>query len=121
MIEVLKSKIHRATVTDANLDYEGSISICPTLLTLAHICMYEAVHVWNVTNGYRMKTYALAGKPGEICINGAGAHHNKKGDLVIIATFETLEANRLSSPKLVFVDENNICTSLNVGLYNNKK
>ena len=71
--QIFKSKIHRATVTGANIDYEGSISIDPDLMKAADILPYEAVHVWNITNGARLVTYAIEGKEsGEICVNGVG-------------------------------------------------
>lgn len=87
----LHAKIHRAQVTESNLDYDGSITIDKDLLDAAGIHEYEQVHVWNVTNGSRLVTYAIAGKQGSgvICINGAGAHLNSVGDLVIIAAFST--------------------------------
>jgi aspartate 1-decarboxylase len=91
---LFKSKIHRATVTQADLDYEGSVTIDATLLRAADILPYEKVHIWNRTNGSRLETYALEGAAGSgvICVNGAAAHHAKPGDIVIIATFA--EANR---------------------------
>ncbi|MEA3343817.1 MAG: aspartate 1-decarboxylase [archaeon] len=82
-----KSKIHRATVTGKNIDYEGSISIPKELLAAADILPYEKVHVWNVTNGKRFETYAIKGKKGEIRVNGSAAHLCDIGDLVIIASF----------------------------------
>lgn len=108
---VFKSKIHRATVTDAQLDYEGSISIDQDLLDAADILPHEQVHVWDVTNGTRLITYALSAPrgSGEVCVNGAGAHLIKPGDLVIIATFTTMrtrEARRFQ-PVVVLVDERN--------------
>src|SRR5689334_18951081 len=86
---MFKSKIHRATVTHADLDYEGSVTIDADLLDLSDILPYEAVDVWNVTRGTRLTTYALSGPRGSgvICINGAAAHLNRPGDLVILATF----------------------------------
>jgi aspartate 1-decarboxylase len=86
---MFKSKIHRATVTHANLDYEGSVTIDEVLLRAADILPYEKVAVWNVTNGSRIETYALAGAPnsGVICLNGAAARHAQPGDVVILATF----------------------------------
>lgn len=111
MIQLLKSKIHRATVTGADLEYEGSISICPNLLYTSGIIENEQVHVWNVTNGYRMVTYALTGKHAEICINGAGAHHNKPGDVVIIAAFRYVQENDLGvyeKPRVIICDNDNL-------------
>lgn len=86
---LFRSKIHRATVTDANLRYEGSVTIDETLMAAADILPYEQVHIWNATNGSRLTTYALPGAPGSsvICVNGAAARHAAPGDIVIIATF----------------------------------
>jgi aspartate 1-decarboxylase len=86
---MFKSKIHRATVTHADLDYEGSVTIDQDLLDLAEILPHEEVHIWNVTRGTRLATYALSGPRGSgaVCINGAAAHLNRPGDLVILATF----------------------------------
>lgn len=108
---ILKSKIHRATVTDANLHYEGSITIDVELLKAADMVPHELVHVWNVTNGNRFETYVLEAPrhSGTICINGAAAHLAKKGDLIIISTFALLDEQELSShfPKVVLVDSHN--------------
>jgi len=108
---LFKSKIHRATITHADLDYEGSVTIDEDLLDAAAICEYEAVHVWNVTRGTRLMTYALKGARGSgvICINGAAAHLNKPGDLVILATFAELDEAevRTHEPKVVLVDARN--------------
>ena len=108
---MMKSKIHRATVTDANLHYEGSLTIDADLLDAADILPHEQVHVWDVTNGARLVTYALSGPRGSgtVCVNGAGAHLIKPGDLVIIATyaeFDDAEARR-HEPVVVFVGEGN--------------
>ncbi|HEX9401081.1 MAG TPA: aspartate 1-decarboxylase [Anaeromyxobacter sp.] len=106
-----KSKIHRATVTHADLDYEGSVTIDEDLLDAAGILDYEAVHVWNITRGTRLQTYAIRGQRGSgvICINGAAAHLNKPGDLVILATFAELEESeaRAHEPTVVLVDRQN--------------
>ncbi len=106
-----KSKIHRATVTHADLDYEGSVSIDEDLLEAAGIWEYEAVHIWNITRGTRLETYAIKGARGSgtICINGAAAHLNKPGDLVILATFAELEESeaRAHKPVVVLVDRQN--------------
>ena len=87
--KVLRSKIHRATVTHADLDYEGSVTIPPELLTASNIAEYEAVSVWNVTRGTRFETYAITGLPNstDVCVNGAAAHLVEPGDTVIIACF----------------------------------
>ena len=91
--QFFKSKLHRATVTHADVDYEGSVTIDEDLLEAADIAEYEAVHVWNVTNGSRLVTYALKGPRGSkvVCINGAAAHLTQPGDKVIIATYADLE------------------------------
>lgn len=108
---MLKSKIHRACVTQADLEYEGSITISPELLKAANILPYEAVNVWNVTAGTRFETYAILGAKGstDICVNGAAAHLVTPGDLVIIASFvQVLEEDCAShQPTVVFVDQFN--------------
>ncbi len=111
---MLKSKIHRATVTD--VDYEGSLTLDAHLLWAADILPYEEVHVWNVTRGTRLRTYAMVGeaRSGVVCINGAAAHLTKPGDLVIIATFAAMDETvaREHQPKVVLVDEQNRIRSL---------
>jgi aspartate 1-decarboxylase len=106
-----KSKIHRATVTHADLDYEGSVTIDEDLLEAAGIWEYEAVHVWNITRGTRLQTYAIRGERGSgiICINGAAAHLNRPGDMVILATFAELEESEARDhvPSVVLVDARN--------------
>ena len=109
--KMLKSKIHRATVTGADLHYEGSVTIDLDLMEASDIIPYEAVAIWNVTNGSRLETYAIEGERGSgvICLNGAAARLVSPKDLVIIASFvdmPNLEALN-HEPKLVFVDENN--------------
>lgn len=108
---LFKSKIHRATVTDADLDYEGSITIDEQLMRAADILQYEHVHVWNVANGSRIETYALAGAPGSgvICLNGAAARHAQPGDKVIIATFADVDEADTAGwkPVVVRVDGQN--------------
>jgi aspartate 1-decarboxylase len=108
---LLGGKIHRATVTEARLDYEGSITVDATLLEAADILPNEAVRVWNVTTGARFTTYALRGKAGSgvVCVNGAAAHHASAGDLVIIASFVELDdaEARAWEPSVVFVDAEN--------------
>lgn len=110
-LNIFKSKIHRATVTHADLDYEGSVTIDRDLLDAANILPNEAVHIWNVTRGTRLITYALPGPRGSgaICINGAAAHLNRPGDLVIIATYADMEPEEARSyvPVVVRVDEKN--------------
>jgi aspartate 1-decarboxylase len=113
---MLKSKIHRAKVTQADVHYEGSLSLDALLLHAADIVPYEEVHVWNVTRGTRFRTYAMTGEIGSgmVCANGAAALLVDPGDLVIIATFTTIEDSELEEfrPKLVFVDENNTIKSV---------
>jgi aspartate 1-decarboxylase len=108
---MLKSKIHRATVTGADLHYEGSVTIDRDLMDAADIVSYEKVAVWNVTNGSRLETYAIEGQRGSgvICLNGAAARMVAPKDLVIIASFVNMEnAEAIKyEPKLVFVDEQN--------------
>jgi aspartate 1-decarboxylase len=105
---MFKSKIHRATVTAANLNYEGSLTVDADLLDAADILPYEQIHVWDVSNGARLVTYALPGTrgSGEVCVNGAGAHLIKPGDLVIVATYTLMTGRkaRKHEPTVVFVD-----------------
>jgi aspartate 1-decarboxylase len=108
---MMKSKIHRARVTDSNLGYEGSITIDSVLMEKANIIPYEQVDIYNVTNGERFTTYAIKGEPnsGVICINGAAAHKGRKDDIVIIVTYATFAENELATfePRKVYVDEMN--------------
>ena len=101
---LFKSKIHRATVTQADLDYEGSVTIDATLLRAADILPYEKVHIWNRTNGSRLETYALEAPAGSgvICVNGAAAHHAQPGK----GRDDEIEA-RGWTPKVVHVDAQN--------------
>jgi aspartate 1-decarboxylase len=107
-IHLFKAKIHRATVTHADLDYEGSVTISGELLDAAGIVEHEQIHIWNVTRGTRLVTYALRGDAdsGVICINGAAAHLANPGDKVILATFAEVEAEAAQGwqPTVVFVD-----------------
>jgi aspartate 1-decarboxylase len=109
--KMLKSKIHRAVVTGADLHYEGSVTIDRGLMEAADIIPYEAVSIWNVTNGNRFETYAIEGERGSgvICINGAAARMVAPKDLVIIASFVNMNdvEARSHEPKLVFVDDRN--------------
>ena len=111
MRKMMRAKIHRATVTQAELDYEGSITIDRRLMDATDLLPNEAVCVWNVTNGNRFETYTVEGPPdtGVICVNGAAAHLVRPGDLIIIAAFTWLEeaAARRHEPKVVFVDADN--------------
>ena len=110
-IELLKSKIHRATVTDANLNYIGSLTLDPILMQEANLNEYEKIHVLNITNGSRLITYIIKGErgSGEVCINGAAAHLVSKGDLVIIASYCVLSENDAKAfmPTIVHVDNQN--------------
>lgn len=108
---MLKSKIHRACVTQVQLEYEGSITLSPELLESANILTYEAVNIWNVTSGTRFETYAIKGAAGsqDICVNGAAAHLVAPGDIIIIASFVQLLEAECSAhlPTVVFVDAKN--------------
>jgi aspartate 1-decarboxylase len=108
---MLKSKIHRATVTSTDLHYEGSLTIDADLLDAADILPNEQIHVWDVTNGTRLVTYALPGERGSgvVQVNGAGAHLIQTGNIVIIATFTELRTKdaRKHEPEVVFVDGQN--------------
>ena len=118
-ITMLKSKLHRATVTHAELDYEGSCAIDQGLLDAAGILPFEQLHIYNVSNGERFTTYAIAAPRGSgtIGVNGAAAHKAASGDLVIICTYtgmEEAQAQRFQ-PRLVYVDENNRITHTSHG------
>ena len=108
---MLKSKIHRATVTDADLHYEGSISIDEQLMEAADIFPYEKVDIYNVSNGERFSTYVLPGPrdSGTFCLNGAAARKVSRGDLIIIASYVMVdEADAANwAPKCILVDEKN--------------
>lgn len=112
--KMLAAKIHRATVTAANVDYEGSITIPPELLEAAGVHPYESVHVWNLTRGTRLETYAINGMPGssDICANGAAAHLIFPGDKVIMAVYTFVPVADIPNhrPRLIFVDEANRIT-----------
>tara|TARA_A100001015_G_scaffold274570_1_gene331070 strand:+ start:1810 stop:2160 length:351 start_codon:yes stop_codon:yes gene_type:complete len=110
-IELLKSKIHRATVTDANLDYVGSLTLDPILMQQANLNEYEKIHVLNITNGSRLITYIIKGESGsgEVCINGAAAHLVSRGDLVIVAAYCSLSESdaKIFKPTILHVDNQN--------------
>lgn len=112
---MLLSKIHRAVVQDANLDYEGSITIDEELLTAADILPYQQVQVYNLSTGARFETYALAGEvgSGKIVVNGAAARLVDRGDRLIIATYGVLEEAKAADhkPKIVLLDERNRITA----------
>ncbi|HUU62912.1 MAG TPA: aspartate 1-decarboxylase [Dehalococcoidia bacterium] len=111
MRTMLKGKIHRARVTDANLNYEGSITIDELLMEAADILPYERVQVLDIDNGARLETYAITGERGcgEICINGAAARLVSVGDRVIILSYKVVadEEAKATKPRLVYVDERN--------------
>ena len=111
LIQLCRAKIHRARVTDANLDYEGSISISPELLAASTMKPFERVQVVNVNNGERFETYVIPGKrgSGEMVLNGPTARKGAKGDKVIVFCYEYYNQDELKSfrPKLVYVDESN--------------
>ncbi len=116
ILNLLKSKIHRATVTEADLHYIGSITIDEDLMDASGIIEYEEVQVLNITNGARLNTYAIKGKRGSGCIkiNGAAAHHVNINDLIIIVAYCQLESSKVSyhKPQIVHVDSNNKIISI---------
>ncbi|HVY55361.1 MAG TPA: aspartate 1-decarboxylase [Thermodesulfobacteriota bacterium] len=113
---LLKSKIHRVTVIEADLEYEGSITVDRDLMDAADFHHYEQVHIFNVTNGHRFVTYVIEGErgSGEICVNGAAAHLAKKGDCLIVASFASYSESecKTHAPKLVYVDGKNRITRI---------
>lgn len=106
-----KSKIHGATVTEANLQYTGSLTLDPLLMRGADLVPYEQVHVVNLNNGVRLETYCIEGIPGSgtVCVNGAAARHAAVGDKIIIISYAHVAEDEVAhlTPKLVFVDERN--------------
>lgn len=108
---LLKSKIHRATVTAADLHYQGSVKVDPLLMAAADLLPHERVEIYNVTNGERFATYVIEGTPGsgEVVINGAAAHKARRGDLVILCSYASYdeEEAREHRPQVVFVDAHN--------------
>jgi aspartate 1-decarboxylase len=108
-IEMLKSKIHRATVTEANLEYTGSVSIDPVLCEAVGLREFEKVDVLDIDNGARLTTYVILGKPGEVCLNGAAARLVHTGDRVIIVSYASLDMAEADDfrPKIVVVDDQN--------------
>lgn len=117
-LSMLKSKLHRLTVTHADVDYEGSLTLDRTLMDAAHILPWEEVHVWNVTRGSRLRTYAMEADPGTgiVCVNGAAAHLARPGDLIIVATYTQLDENaaRHHRPRIVLVGPHNRIARCNV-------
>jgi aspartate 1-decarboxylase len=116
MKTMLKSKIHRATVTEAVLHYEGSITIDRTLMAAAGLMEFEQVHIYDIDNGNRFSTYVIEGEAdsGVICLNGAAARQVSKGDLVIIANYATYDEKELANfrPTMVYVDSENRITKV---------
>lgn len=108
-VTLLKSKLHRATVTDANLEYEGSISIDPELYKEAGMYLNEKVEIFNLNNGERFATYIINGSKGEICLNGAAARLVHKGDKVIIIAYGEVEESEAENwkPKVLLLDDDN--------------
>lgn len=108
-IDMLYSKIHRATVTDADLNYEGSVSIDTALIKKAKMFLNQKVDIVNCNNGARFSTYIIAGKTGEVCLNGAAARLVHKGDKVIIIAYGSVDLKEASEhdPIVIFVDEKN--------------
>ena len=106
----LSAKIHRATITEARVDYEGSISIDSSLLERSGILPLEQVDVYNVTNGERLTTYALPGEPGQICLNGAAALKGNQGDTIIIASYLQLAPEEIAghAPRIVLLKPGNV-------------
>lgn len=115
-LTLLKCKIHRATVTEADLDYEGSISICPDLIKASGLLLHERVEIYNCNNGARFATYVIKGRKGEICLNGAAARHVQKRDLVIICAYAGMSQEEAAKhiPQVVFVDGKNRIKDLRV-------
>lgn len=118
-LTMLKSKVHRATVTHAELDYEGSCAIDQNLLDAAKILPFEQIHIYNIANGERFTTYAITAPRGSgtIGVNGAAAHKAKPGDLLIICTYAEMDAHEAAhfQPDLVYVDQSNVITHTSRG------
>ncbi len=108
-VTMMKCKIHRATVTEADLHYEGSVSICPDLIKASGLLINEKVDILDINNGARFTTYVIKGRKGEVCLNGAAARLVQKGDLVIIVSYCNMshEQAKQWEPTVVFVDEKN--------------
>ncbi len=112
--DMLKSKIHRATVTEADLNYAGSLSLCPELREAADLLVGEKILVVNIDNGQRFETYLIDGTKGQVCLNGAAARLGHVGDKVIIMSFCRMEDEiaRKHQPVMVLVDEKNCIRSV---------
>lgn len=111
LLMMLKAKIHRATVTDANLEYEGSVTVDQDLLDAAGILLFESVDIYDVTNGARIRTYTIPGERGSgvVCINGAAAHKVRSGDIVILAAYAQMppEEAKTHKPRVVLLGPGN--------------
>ncbi len=107
------AKIHRATVTDANADYKGSIAICPELIAAADLMKFELVHINNVNNGNHWETYVIPGEPQSIVLNGPPAHLFSRGDIVVINRIENIPINELDTvtQTVIYVDAENRITN----------
>jgi aspartate 1-decarboxylase len=116
-LTMLKAKIHRATVTDADLNYHGSITIAPELLEASGILPHEKVEIYNCNTGARFATYVIVGGPGDICVNGAAARLVQRGDVVIIVAYAHLDADEAAhhQPTVVFVNEDNSIAEIKRG------
>ncbi|MCB0974226.1 MAG: aspartate 1-decarboxylase [Actinobacteria bacterium] len=114
---MMRSKIHRATVTGADLNYVGSITLDEALLRAADILPHEQVHVLNITTGARFETYAIPGGPGDVCLNGAAARLVQPGDMVIVITYAAMDEAELEgfAPIVVHVDDHNQIVELPEG------
>ncbi|GAB6089426.1 aspartate 1-decarboxylase [Spirochaeta dissipatitropha] len=108
-VTMLRTKLHRAAVTEADLNYEGSISIAPELIEASGLLLHERVEIYNVNNGQRFATYVIPGKTGQICLNGAAARLAHPGDRVIIAAYCQMDMDAAAAfkPKVVLLDEQN--------------
>jgi aspartate 1-decarboxylase len=119
MRSFLRSKIHRVRVTDAQVEYSGSLTLDPHLMNAADLLPWEKVEIYNVTNGARLETFVVQGKPGsgEVRVNGAAAHLVRTGDVITIACYGAFHVGQVlnHNPKFVFVDENNRVTALKEG------
>jgi len=118
-LTLLKSKLHRATVSHAELDYEGSCAIDQNLMDAANILPFEQLHIYNVSNGERFTTYAISAPRGSgtIGVNGAAAHKAKVDDLLILCTYAELDTNEVEhfKPALIYLDNENTITHTSLG------
>jgi aspartate 1-decarboxylase len=110
--EMFHAKLHRATVTGADLDYEGSVTVGPELLETAGIAEHERVQIVNVSNGERLETYTIEGEEGELCLNGAAARLAEVGDTVIVIAYATYGKGEEPDPTVVHLDDENNVTSV---------